>query len=343
MRTEAAREAAGDRNGIAGWGRCSAGISVAVEAIEPAADRGCAVPGARPRRRTCGPGGARRGDPGSGRRRAAGADDVQARFPDQPAVESGHRAIRGACPDLRDAGHFLDRHGDRRSGRPSDCDVPDRAVSALAAAADRDRGRAARRNPEHHLRHLGAVRIRTIPAAHAAAGADPAVRPRARAQRAVRGSALRHRHAYRGPDPRRHGAPLRHLDFPRRLRGGAARAQGSRLWARVHHLGGGPQRGRALRAGRDHRRDHAGTRPRTRRNHGGDLRHRQRAPDLRLDSGARNHDLGHHRQRVHRSGGGPLHLLADRAGADLVRDHVHRAGGCALPAAAARTTHRSWC
>ena len=32
------------------------------------------------------------------------------------------------------------------------------------------------------------------------------------------------------------------------------------------------------------------------RNHGGDLRHRQRPPHLRLDPGSRHDDLGDHRQ-----------------------------------------------
>ena len=41
-----------------------------------------------------------------------------------------------------------------------------------AAPADRHRDRAARRHPEHHLRHLGPVRLRALPAAVRAAGAD---------------------------------------------------------------------------------------------------------------------------------------------------------------------------
>ena len=57
-------------------------------------------------------------------------------------------------------------------------------------------------------------------------------------------------------------------------------AQGSGLRPRLHDLGGGAQCRAALCPGRRHRRRDAGSRPRARRDHGGDLRHRQRAPDL---------------------------------------------------------------
>ena len=46
-----------------------------------------------------------------------------------------------------------------------------------------------------------------------------------------------------------------------------------------------------------------------------------------LAAGAGHDDLGHHRQRVHRGGRRSLHLLADRARADPVRHHLHRARG----------------
>ena len=51
-------------------------------------------------------------------------------------------------------------------------DVPDRVVPDVAAASDRHRHRTARRHPQHHLRHLGPVRVRAVPAADAAAVAD---------------------------------------------------------------------------------------------------------------------------------------------------------------------------
>ena len=45
-------------------------------------------------------------------------------------------------------------------------------VPDVAAPADRHRDRAARRHSEHHLRHLGPVRVRAVPAGHAAAVPD---------------------------------------------------------------------------------------------------------------------------------------------------------------------------
>ena len=211
-----------------------------------------------------------------------------------------------------------------------DRDVPHRALPAMAAAPDRHRHRAAGRHSQHHLRHLGPVRVRAVPAGHAAAVPDRAVRRRAGPVLAVRRPALRHRHADRRPDPRHHGAAVHHLDLARRVRGGAAGAQGGRLRRRLHHLGGGALRRAALHAGRRHRRRHAGARPRARRDHGGDLRHRQRAQDLGLAAGARHHHLGHHRQRIHRSRRRPLHLVADRARPHPVRHHLHRARRGAL-------------
>ena len=59
-----------------------------------------------------------------------------------------------------------------------------------------------------------------------------------------------------------------------------------------------------------------------------------------LDPGAGHHDLRDHRQRIHRSGRRPLHLVADRARPDPVRHHLHRAGGGALHAAAHRAPDR---
>ena len=56
--------------------------------------------------------------------------------------------------------------------------------------------------------------------------------------------------------------------------------------------------------------------------------------------GARHDDLRHHRQRVHRGGRRSLHLRADRARPDPVRDHLHRARDGALHADAHRTPDR---
>ena len=103
---------------------------------------------------------------------------------------------------------------DRRAGRPRHRDLPDRALPAVAAPADRHRHRAAGRHSQHHLRHLGPVRFRAVPAAARPAAADRHVRQRPDPVVAVRRPALRHRHADRRPDPRDHGAALHHLDHP---------------------------------------------------------------------------------------------------------------------------------
>ena len=81
------------------------------------------------------------------------------------ALESGHREVRRAGADLRHPRHLVHRHADRGAGRPLHRDLPHRALPAVAAPADRHRDRAARRHSQHHLRHLGPVRVRAVPAA----------------------------------------------------------------------------------------------------------------------------------------------------------------------------------
>src|SRR6516164_4755722 len=193
---------------------------------------------------------------------------------------------------------------------------------------------------KHHLWHLGPVRIRALPAGDLATVPDRDFRQYPRAVDAVCRAALWHRHADRGPHSRDHGAALRHLDLARRVRCRSARAQGSRLRHRLHHVGGRSLRRAALHAGRGHRRRDAGTRPGARRDHGGDLRDRQRAQSIALPPGTGHHHFGHHRQRIHRSGRRPLHLLADRAGPDPLRHHLHRARDRTLHAVAHRAPDR---
>ena len=131
------------------------------------------------------------------RRLAAGDRDFRLRLPGQRAVESGHREVRRAAGDLRHCRHVAHRHADRGAGRPDDRFLSHRAVPAMAAAADRHRHRTARRHPQHHLRHLGTVRLRPVPAGDAAAVPDQHARQRAGHRAAVRRTALRHRHADR--------------------------------------------------------------------------------------------------------------------------------------------------
>ena len=76
------------------------------------------------------------------------------------------------APDLRHDRHVPHRDGHRGAGRADDRGVPDRTLPDDAAASDRNRYRVARRDSQHHLRHLGLVRLRAVPAAIRAAGAD---------------------------------------------------------------------------------------------------------------------------------------------------------------------------
>src|SRR5674476_803849 len=271
----------------------------------------------------------------------AGLAHVRLQFSDPNELEPGDREIRRAGTDLRHRRHFLHRHADRGAGRSIHRAVSHRIVPDVAAPPDRHRHRVARRHSQHHLRYLGPVRVRPVPAAIRAAVLDHSVRLCAGALHFVRGAPLWHRHPDRRPDPRHHGAAVHHLDFARRVRSGAAGAQGGGLWTGLHDLGSGALRRAALRARRRDRRRHARAWPCARRNHGGDLRDRQCAPHFRFDLGAGNDDIGHHRQRIHRGGRRPLYLCADRARSHPVRDHVHRARFCAPDVDASQRAGRS--
>src|SRR5829696_2806280 len=274
-------------------------------------------------------------------RRNAGAAGLRPQLPGRGALESRHRTIRCAGADLWHARHLVRRDADRCSDRAVDCGVSHRIVSALLAPADRHRDRAVGRHSQHHLWHLGLVRVRAVPAGDAPAVPDRPVRQCPAALRAVRRPSVRDRHADRRSHPRHHGAAVHHVDLARRLRRGAAGAQGSGVRRGLHHLGGGMVRGGALCTGRGDRRRDARARACARRDHGGHLRHRQCSQNIRIHSRARYDHLGHHCQRIHRSRWRPLHVLADRARSDPVRHHVHRAGDRALHAAADRTADRS--
>ncbi len=112
-------------------------------------------------------------------RLAAGVAGIRLQLPDRAALESGDREVRRAGADLRHDRHLSHCHADRGAGRPHDRVLSYRAVPAMAAAADRNCDRAARRHPQHHLRHLGPVRVRAVPAGDAAAvpDRDPWQRP----------------------------------------------------------------------------------------------------------------------------------------------------------------------
>ena len=79
-----------------------------------------------------------------------------------------------------------------------------------------------------------------------------------------------------------------------------AHAEGVRVRAGRHHLGGGLGRRAALHALGRGRRHLPGPGPRARRNHGGDVRARQCASADRIAAAAGQFDRRDHRQRVHR-------------------------------------------
>ena len=97
----------------------------------------------------------------------------------EEALESGHREIRRHRADLRHRRYLVYRDADRGAGRPVHRVVPHRTVPDVAAAADRHCYRIARRHSQHHLRHLGPVRVRAVPAAIRAAVPDSTIRQHA--------------------------------------------------------------------------------------------------------------------------------------------------------------------
>ena len=112
-----------------------------------------------------------------------------------------------------------------------------------AAPPDRHRHRAARRHPLDHLRPLGLLLSRAVPADDGAALPDRHDRQGARLiGMPVRRRALRHRPADRRHHPRHHGAALHHLDHPRRVRHGAGAAARKRLRHGHDDLGSGAAR-----------------------------------------------------------------------------------------------------
>ena len=228
------------------------------------------------------------------RRRLAGDEGIRLRLPVDLALGAVRRSAgaRRARPDLRHADHLGHRDDDRHSGRPRHRDFPDRALPAMAAPPDRHCGRTARRHSLDHLRHVGLLRAGPVPGQYVPAVHDQHVRRRAGARHHLRRSAVLSQPVQRRADPRDHGAALHHRDLGRRVQDGAAGAEGSRLRRRLHHLGSRPQRRDPLHPRRRDRRHHAGARPRARRDHGGDLHHRQFVPDLVLDLRAGHHDLG---------------------------------------------------
>ena len=97
------------------------------------------------------------------------------------------------------------------------------------------RHRAARRHPEHHLRHVGPVRVRAVHGAPTSSRGSTTISAAMADHRpAVQRPADRHRHADRRHRARDHGHSVHRLGRARRVQRGARAAQGIRRsrWAR---------------------------------------------------------------------------------------------------------------
>ena len=129
--------------------------------------------------------------------RPARVRDLRLGLHHQPRLGRGRRQVRRAGADLRHAGHLAHRAADRGAGQHRHRPVPDRHRAALAARADRHRHRAARGDPEHHLRHVGPVRVRAVHGDACRAVAQRHLGTLPVDRRAVHRAADRHRHAHR--------------------------------------------------------------------------------------------------------------------------------------------------
>ena len=173
------------------------------------------------------------------------------------SLEPGNRAIRGARPDLRHLGHLRDCDADRRAGRVWGGVVHHRDLPVVAEAANGDNDRVVGSDPQHHLRYLGPVCFCAVCSAVCSAGDHRHARQYPRDRRIVCRSAARHRHADRRFYSRDHGAAVYLVDHARRVRDGAADAEGERLRSRRHTQRGRLAGCRALHPDRRHRRHHA--------------------------------------------------------------------------------------
>ena len=160
-----------------------------------------------------------------------------------------------AGADLRHAGHVVHRLVDRHPGEFRHRAVPDRALAGLAAPAAGHRDRTAGRR---------------YPASSTACGAcscsrrsSPTTSSRwlTRQSRALaghrvlfKGAPHGHRHADRGHHPVDHGHSLHRVGHARRVRAGAAAAEGIGLRSRRDDLGSHAARRAAVYQGRRDRR-----------------------------------------------------------------------------------------
>ena len=159
----------------------------------------------------------------------------------RPGTRSTTTTMVPLAADLRHAGDLHHRHGSSpMPGRASASRSfsPNSARIGLRRAGGH-RNRAPGRHPQHHLRHLGPLRLRALRAAPTSSRwlIGRCSGPSRCCRRAVRRAALRHRHLHRRHHPRHHGPALRHLGVARRLRDRAAGAEGSGLRGRLRPPG----------------------------------------------------------------------------------------------------------
>ncbi len=190
-------------------------------------------------------------------------------------LEPGDRRLWRRRADRRDLDHLGPGHGDgppagvRRSG------VPRRVRAARRAPADRDRGGAARRHPFDRLRHVGAVRVRALLRPACSTAADDRRHARLAAGQAHFRDPQRGQHLHRLDHPGHHDPALHGGGVSGPVRRRAAAAARKRLRHRRDAGGGGLEGAAALCPARRHRGGDAEPGTRARRDHGGDLHHRQ--------------------------------------------------------------------
>ena len=105
-------------------------------------------------------------------RRLAGDHDLRPQLRVDGALEPGQRNLRRAGAHLRHHHHLADRHDHRHPGELRHRDLPHRDLPRAAAPPDRHRHRAARRHSLDHLRPVGLLLPRAVPADDDPAGAD---------------------------------------------------------------------------------------------------------------------------------------------------------------------------
>src|SRR6185312_14458082 len=257
-----------------------------------------------------------------------------AAFPDQRRVESSRRRLRCAGAHLRHAGDIGDRPDPRGAAEFRHRVVPYRDRADMVARSGRDGDRIAGQHPVDHLRHVGPVRVRAVHGAHRA-GTQRYVGPhsvdRQIVRRATAGVGLAYcGHRAGGDDPAVHL-----LGDARGVPDGAEPAQGIFLRARLDDVGSGVGHRAAIHALGGDRRHFSRTRPRAGRDHGRDLRARQRVQHHVFAVDARHFDFIKHRQRIQR-GGRHAPFGADRAGFPAVRGDLRGAVDLAPDAASAR-------